>query len=506
MHLRSCENPKRVYNKYIDDYVWTGCGKCPSCKRRRAAKWISRLEAERRQHVVSMFVTLTYDEKSLPVLKFSEDCFQSEPLYDASGRVLRDDLICIPSSEINESLSEADADLLRSMMALRGIPYASVSDCQKFHKRLNKYIHDEISHHYKNFRYFLVSEFGSTTLRPHFHCIYYLDSWDIASRFKEAVNACWKYGIVDVQFIESSATSYVANYLNELFSLPSFYEHRQIRPFFLCSKRPSIGSFNEFSTSDQEIFDECLTQLPTSDNGSTEIRFAPLLPSIENRLFPRLPFYRSLPDYAKSQLYRLAVQPRKWLGWSSFKNWLECLKDCFVVTRPDRHHRYVVREYLSLLADNFSEKGINRLKRAYYISKRVMYQAYLFGVSVKEYVDHIDVYWSKKELMVLSQFFKFQEDYSKNHCPDELAYAYPEYMYQNKFSDEADNYCVSLSDCQDVQIQHEESDAWRDLNTKTHFKNAYFQSLKDKADPIYKPLIKYYYAKKCNEVIEALSQ
>ena len=505
MHLRSCEHPIRVYNKYIQDYVWTGCGKCPSCKRRRAAKWISRLEAERRQHVVSMFVTLTYNQDSLPILEFSDDMLRSKAFYSTDGRLLRDDLICIPFDEIKENLSSADAELLNSMMALRGIPYASVSDVQKFHKRLNKYIHDEISYHYKNFRYFTVSEFGSTTLRPHFHCIYFLDSWEVANRFKEAVNACWKYGIVDVQFIESSATSYVANYLNELFSLPSFYEHRQLRPFFLCSKRPSIGSFNEFSTSDEEIFNECLTQVPSPSSGSTKVDFVPLLPSTENRLFPKLPFYRSLPRYAKSQLYRLAVQPRKWLGWSSFKNWLECLKDCFCVSRPDHHPYYVCREYLSLLADNFSEKGVNRLKRAYYISKRVMYQAYLFGVSVKEYVDRIDEYWCKKELMVLSKFFKFQEDYSVNHSSDELAFAYPEYMYQNKFSDEADNYCVSLSECDDLRLQREESKAWHELNTKTHFKNAYFKSLEDKKDSIYKPLLKYYYAKKCNEVIEALT-
>ena len=46
MHLVSCEHPKRIYNKYLGEYVWVACKECPTCLRRYQAYWTSRLENE----------------------------------------------------------------------------------------------------------------------------------------------------------------------------------------------------------------------------------------------------------------------------------------------------------------------------------------------------------------------------------------------------------------------------------------------------------------------------
>ena len=247
MELISCEHPVRVYNKYIDEFVWTSCGHCNACRKRRAARWVARLEAERRLHPVSLFVTLTYNEPSLPVLQFNDE---------GDLLVSNKDSLSIPFDEMVFS-SVADKQYFDSRMALGGIPYASVVDIQKFHKRLNKWFHDNVTQTYKNFRYFTVSEFGSTTLRPHFHSIYFTDSLEVASRFAEGVCACWQFGISDTQYIEKSANSYVAQYLNELFDLPSFYHHSKIRPFFVCSKQPPIGMRDKWQEDFKEIFDTC---------------------------------------------------------------------------------------------------------------------------------------------------------------------------------------------------------------------------------------------------------
>ena len=69
MHLLSCEHPQRVYNKYINEYVWVSCGKCNCCRNAKAFRWTDALERERLLHRYCMFVTLTYSDDNLPKLE-----------------------------------------------------------------------------------------------------------------------------------------------------------------------------------------------------------------------------------------------------------------------------------------------------------------------------------------------------------------------------------------------------------------------------------------------------
>ena len=196
MRLLSCENPQRVYNKYIDDYVWVPCGKCAICRNKRAAKYTNLLERERENHRYSFFVTLTYDEQSCPQLVldgFGEIPWRNTLRYSTFYSTRYRDNLCIPfrdlfpmdrfgydfhlsdirffynwifpSYEYDVNTGRCDKDI----NIHHGLPYASKTDAQLFLKRLNKYCHDKITNQFKNFRYFLVSEYGSTTFRPHFH-------------------------------------------------------------------------------------------------------------------------------------------------------------------------------------------------------------------------------------------------------------------------------------------------------------------------------------------------
>lgn len=489
MHLRSCLHPVRVYNKYLGEYVWTSCGKCPECRKRRAAKWINRLETERKQHLFSFFVTLTYDEKNLPLYH-----------HDTKRNVLvdGDDYDrCIPFDELSFSCP-ADKQIFHDLMSYRGIPYVRISDVQKFHKRLNKFIHDNITSQYQNFRYFTVSEMGSTTLRPHLHGIYFVDSIQLAERFVSCIRKNWRYGRSDIQPIEGSATSYVAQYLNELFDLPSFYSHKLLRPFFVCSKRPPLGMFGQSSEDDKETFFKCSpTKVVSCQGGQGDVSLSavPHLSCVENRLFPRFPFFSRVPHFLRASIYRCAF------GFVSFKekfsDWLYHVRMMYV-SRPDRHYFEPFVQYMSIVSRGFTETGINCLKRLYYMSLRVCRYAKEFGISVEKYVDYIDLYYSRKELYILNQFYKFQEQLvlDRKNSVEELAFCYPEYMYQNGFSDEADNYCVKLMESRDYSMQLQEADAYLKENTKTHFKNEYFERLKERNARLYNILNNYRNAKK----------
>ena len=82
MNITDCEHPVRVYNKYLGEYVWTSCGHCNACKKRRSARWVVRLEKERSQHLVSFFVTLTYSDENLPILCYDDKFLRPGKLID----------------------------------------------------------------------------------------------------------------------------------------------------------------------------------------------------------------------------------------------------------------------------------------------------------------------------------------------------------------------------------------------------------------------------------------
>lgn len=76
------------------------------------------------------------------------------------------------SKEVNYSditfwltLQYDDEHLPRS----NGVPCVDKNDCQNFFRKLRKYI--DIHELKLSFKYFLVSEYGPTTNRPHYHCL-----------------------------------------------------------------------------------------------------------------------------------------------------------------------------------------------------------------------------------------------------------------------------------------------------------------------------------------------
>lgn len=489
MDLVSCEHPVRVYNKYIDEYVWCNCNKCNTCKSRRSSRWIARLERERMCRRFTLFVTLTYDEFHLPLLHFSPD---GTSIVDESRS------ISIPLNELS-FLSSADRQFFDMRMAHSGIPYGSVEDIQKFHKRLNKWFFNNVTKSYQNFRYFTVCEYGSSTFRPHFHSIYFCDDERVATNFEKGVYACWQNGSrLDVQYVEKSANSYVAQYLNQLFDLPSFYSHSQIRPFFLCSKRPPIGGDYYNEEEFRQIFENTsVTTCVRESASSTSLVDVPLLPCVENRLFPKCRAFKQISHSLRVSLYRLAAFVPSLIH--SFERFRLYVSYYIHYGNVHNYNLLDVWKYVSLISDGFSEKGINALKRLYYMSKRVVNYCLTWNCTVDYYVSQIELYWSKKELYVLRQFYSFQASLDN---PEELLHCYPEFAYQSELLGVD---ILPLSECSSYQRICSENAFLQEKRTKSHLKNLYLDSLSERNNPLYNILLTYLYAKKCNEVAEVIT-
>lgn len=143
-----CVNKIRIKNNKIDFnplvdrvYNYVPCGKCDECLKNRVQQYETRLVAEyescKRNGGMSFFYTLTYDESNVP--------------------------------------------------RYYGHRVFSKYDVQKFHKRLRKMIG-------KPFRYFLSSEYGHKTFRPHYHVVYFFNDYIDPRRFYECVNDSWGLG------------------------------------------------------------------------------------------------------------------------------------------------------------------------------------------------------------------------------------------------------------------------------------------------------------------------
>lgn len=89
-------------------------------------------------------------------------------------------------------------------------------------------------------KYFYVSELGDTTLRPHYHIIWYVHFGVNFSVFEEIVRTLWKYGFTDTRewhyrhlLNDVSGIRYVIKYLNKEYGLES---GDKIKTSFRCSK------------------------------------------------------------------------------------------------------------------------------------------------------------------------------------------------------------------------------------------------------------------------------
>jgi hypothetical protein len=172
----NCKNPVRII-KNLDaskfpEGLLVPCGKCRSCRKAKSKEWSIRMLHELDNYDKSSFVTLTYNDETVP--------------------------------EYN-SLRKADL--------------------QKFFKRLRKNL--SIENEDRKIKYFATGEYGDQTQRPHYHAILYnigLSYYD-----QNLVRLSWSLnneplGHVHFGLVEPKSIMYVAQYINKKFSGPLEYE------------------------------------------------------------------------------------------------------------------------------------------------------------------------------------------------------------------------------------------------------------------------------------------
>lgn len=313
-----CQNPRTVTNKYTHESVAVSCGCCPSCVLRRSAIQTNLLTTYSAQFRYVYFVTLTYAPRFLPTLEVSVvetctddvadvSCVPDIAELDASDSntylfgfrsVPRTASVKVKNSTVERTFKDPKVrfaypmkpkELLSILEKINHyvpnrIPYVCNRDLDLFLKRLRSYYPDE------KLRYYAVSEYGPTSLRPHWHLLLFSNSERFSQTVCENVSKAWSYGRCDVSLSRGFAASYVASYVNSFVALPDFYTQmpKVVRP----KSFHSIG-FTESNLFPREVrvaeidevADKCLNGVCVERNG----RFCTIKPTWPYllRLFPR---------------------------------------------------------------------------------------------------------------------------------------------------------------------------------------------------------------------------
>lgn len=162
------------------------CGQCTNCRINHKLRWMGRMALEQKYAFPGMpgaFLTLTYDDEHVP----------------KNGSLFRRDL-------------QDFMDALRRNTS-------------------------------RTERYFAVGEYGSQTLRPHYHVLHFGAYGNPA--WAKIYNRCWKRGFIQVGSAEGAAHNYVAGYVTKKLDRThhAAIEERGLVPeFFSCSQRPTLGS------------------------------------------------------------------------------------------------------------------------------------------------------------------------------------------------------------------------------------------------------------------------
>lgn len=179
-----------LYPRYVDSVgSLVPCGKCVPCLINRRDSWSFRMLNESKVSKDTWFLTLTYNDESVP-------------LVDIDG--------------------------------VGSVPVLCKRDAQLFMKRLRYFLTGV------KVRFYLCGEYGTKTLRPHYHAILFCDTY--VTDMYMAVHKAWISGFCKVSRCSPAHFDYCAKYCVMPSVLPEYLRSACWKPFSLSSRRPGIGS------------------------------------------------------------------------------------------------------------------------------------------------------------------------------------------------------------------------------------------------------------------------
>lgn len=441
MRISNCLHPQKIYNKYLCEWQYVPCGKCEACRNIQSYGWQQRIVQESRKHRYNVFFTLTYDDDCVPRLFKLEDGSLVD-LGRKTRKIYKGNIF--ESSEYSgnfiskDEIPLANFEDLRYFKRYNDFTYPCVTDCQRFIKRLRSNIHElykknqesdvsqsETEEDYR-IRYVLVSEYGPSSFRVHYHGNLWFESRELAKKIKELICSSWLMcdrSRIDVQFANTGVASYVAKYINSSVHLPSLYKHPSLRPFILCSRRPFIASGLYSREKVRQILDNSVTHVRVYDAKKQSYIATSHFRSFTDKFLPKCIQFGKLTDSDRVSFYLI----NKYKGIESKEHFL-----ANALFSPDpvfSSLRRIFNKYYNLSNLNrfaYKKTFDSFFSRIYYTSRCVIRNAKYLGYdSPEEYVRKIIAYWNQVSKENLKSMYEFQQEYVKDHSCKDLSALYP---------------------------------------------------------------------------------
>ena len=294
--------------------MYVGCGTCKACLTKMANRASYMCALHELDYKYCMFVTLTYDMKSIPQMLLEENrsdgpSFRTYDCYDNTPRLKK-----MFGQHIGEaSVSDSYLSFFRNKILYfpDSLPYLSRYDAQCFLKRFNKHI-KKLNENGETPSYYLVGEYGPRHFRPHFHVLYFFNSDKTLQAFGQALYKSWTFGRVDYSLSRGKSNSYVAKYVNCRYNLPSIYCDYAFRPFCLHSQHFAQSFYKSKKAEIYENVSDWTDRLIRPVNGQNKSSYA--WRSLVACFFPKCRGYRTKNDDELSYTYLFLQSARSLYG------------------------------------------------------------------------------------------------------------------------------------------------------------------------------------------------
>lgn len=475
-----CFHPRKVTNRYTHETLFVRCGTCPSCLVHRSNIQCALISNMSSHFKYAYFFTLTYSDEFVPrvSLEVVERCdaeseidsymSDSDPRhlpYDdsryqiAATYLTRSGCFRVHDSGRVRDFSETESsyqflhtfsgkeihDLLiasngRYDFARKCVSFPSIDECRNeilvlnpydqnlFFKRLRKIISEKYN---EKICYYLVSEYGGRTYRPHWHGILFFNSDELTSSICELVSKSWSYGRTDCSLSRGSAAGYVASYINSFVDLPDFFNrHKEIKPRSYHSKGLSVNSLfcrSSDISEIQEVAASCFDGFSVPINGE----YVAVKPSrsYERMVFPRIsdPFFSD--PYSCADLFFGAFTASNRLirdGYISIdenlsmfslaKRYARFYYDVISGSRTASRYDFLIFEYIRLETFQLDfDSVVGKIYRFFSAVNRTLrfwrLDCFILPEDLKKsllklFTSSVD-YWSKKELRFINDFYDY---------------------------------------------------------------------------------------------------
>lgn len=448
----SCSNPYTVTTcKGLQNVP---CGRCVQCLQKKVSATTLLLDLESQRNDYVEMINLTYDDDCLPYIDFDDDSLASfssnQPTevfpvkFGSSRRILKYNPRCKKYYKTEEKISdfgtsfsndwrryldkynsrvdeyyERFPDRKRGISRLKNhVPVLYSPDLKKYLYRLRQFLK-------KNYgievRFFAVGEYGSNSLRPHWHILLFHNSKQLRASFRDVVDlvghsktnprqCCrefylrplWLHGATTTKCTDKHCSSYVAGYFNQHGNntpLVKDFQSKAYHSQFLGLGKISESKKNYFK---EEKWESFTSRSVTSKQGVRKDI------SVSSALYSQLDCrFTGYATYNVSQTYTLlsdvfSIYKATQVNYNNevelYNFYLSLYKFNFTNVRLSRalsSVRYYVENVVNpILHDPHKDFTLSSLKSLFYASNRLYKKSRQFGLHPYTYLLKLDSFKS----------------------------------------------------------------------------------------------------------------